>query len=115
MHSLVTTLDWTVLQGSWGNLRGYVNYSYIGARWGSPSLTEYREGSVRPSFSLVNARVMAGNMPLLGGFVDVALWGRNLADRDYIVDAVDNLPHANRAVLWGEPRTIGGDVIYRYY
>ncbi len=115
MHSLVAAIDWTITQGSWGNLRAYANYNHVGARFGSPSLTDYREGSVRPSRSLVNARVAAGNMPALGGFFDAALWGRNLADAEYVVDAVDNLPHANRAVIWGEPLSYGADVIYRFY
>ena len=114
-HSLVGTLDWTVVQGSWGNLRGYVNYSYLGARFGSPSLAGYREGSVRPSYSTVNARVAIGNVHALGGYFDFALYGRNLTNRDYIIDAIDNLPQANRAVLWGEPLSYGADVVYRFY
>jgi iron complex outermembrane recepter protein len=114
-HFAVATVDWTFLQGGWGNLRGYLNYNYVGERFGSPSLTDFRGGSIREARSLLNARLAAGNMPALGGFFDVSLWGRNLTDVDYTLDAIDNLPQANRAVIWGEPLTVGADVIYRFY
>ena len=48
------------------------------------------------------------------GALDFALWGRNLADEDYVISAIDNVPHADRAVIWGEPRTLGLDVSYRF-
>ena len=48
------------------------------------------------------------------GTLDIALWGRNLLDKEYEQTAIDNLPQADRAVIWGEPRAVGLDFIYRY-
>jgi len=49
------------------------------------------------------------------GAFELALWGRNLADEVYEISAIDNLPQSDRAVVWGEPRTAGLDVIYRFH
>ena len=44
----------------------------------------------------------------------MALWGKNLADTDYEAFALNNLPQANRAVIWGDGRSYGLDVSYHY-
>lgn len=48
------------------------------------------------------------------GTLDVALQARNFADKVYPLMAIDNVPHADRAVAWGDPRYIGLELIYRY-
>ena len=68
-----------------------------------------------PAYGLWNARLVAGNLRVGGrGTLDVALWGRNLADEEYPLIAIDNVPQSDRAVVWGEPRSVGVDLIYRY-
>jgi iron complex outermembrane receptor protein len=114
-HSGVASVDWTVARPNWGELRAYVNWNYIGDRKGFV-ITEARRGlTAIHGYGLLNARVMANGIRLDGrGSLDVALWGKNLLDKEYEQTAIDNLPQADRAVIWGEPRSVGVDFIYRY-
>ena len=53
-------------------------------------------------------------MPGLGGNWTFAAWGKNLQDSDYEAFTLDNLPQATRAVIWGDARSYGLDITYRY-
>src|SRR3546814_18068427 len=62
-----------------------------------------------------NARLSASDIRAgAGGSFEVSLWGRNLADKEYDAAAVDNLQQADRAVVWGAPRSFGVDLTYHY-
>ncbi len=113
-HSFVVAADATLLRRDWGELRAFATYHYIDERSGLN--LPGREGlTVLPSYGLYNARLtLAGLRAGDRGTLDVALWGKNLSDREYAIAAIDNQPHANRAVIWGEPRTLGLDLIYRF-
>ncbi|MEQ1439023.1 TonB-dependent receptor [Fontimonas sp. SYSU GA230001] len=114
-HSYVASADWTFLRGNWGDLRAYLNYQYTGWRQGFVITEDKRGLTAIDGYGLFNARLTAGNLRVGGrAALDVALWGRNLADEEYPVTAIDNLPHADRAVIWGEPRAFGLDLILRY-
>ena len=114
-QSFNTSVDWTLLRRDWGRLRAYLNYSYIGSRAGSASLRDYREGARIPAYGLLSGQIGAASIKLGGkNLLDVTLWGRNLLDREYVNVAIDNLPHADRAVLFGDPRSVGLSLIYRY-
>lgn len=107
--------DWTFLKRGWGRLRGYLNYSYVGGRAGSASLRDYREGARIPGYGVLSGQLAATALKLGGkSLLDVTLWGKNLLDKEYVVIAIDNLPHADRAVVFGEPRSIGMNLVYRY-
>ena len=54
------------------------------------------------------------DIPLPAGRLSISAWVKNALDDDYVAFAIDNLPHASRAVLWGEPRSWGLDLTYRY-
>ncbi|MFA5938028.1 MAG: TonB-dependent receptor [Sinimarinibacterium sp.] len=114
-HSGVVALDWTLLRRDWGELRAYGSYNYIAERGGNV-ITEERRGLTSiPAYGLWNARLSAGGIHIgPEGTLDIALWGRNLADEKYPLMAIDNLPQADRAVVWGEPRSLGLELIYRY-
>ena len=114
-QSFNTSVDWTLLRRDWGRLRGYLNYSYIGSRAGSASLRDFREGARIPAYGLLSGQIGAVSIKLGGkNLLDVTLWGKNLLDREYVNVAIDNLPHADRAVLFGDPRSVGLSLIYRY-
>jgi iron complex outermembrane receptor protein len=114
-HSGVLFTDWGIAQPAWGEVRAYVSWNYIGPRKGFV-ITEERRGLTSiEGYGLLNARLMANGIRLGGqGTLDIALWGKNLLDEEYELSAIDNLPQADRAVLWGEPRAVGLDFIYRY-
>lgn len=66
-------------------------------------------------YGLLNGRIMLDGIRFgHSGTLNLALWGRNLLDEEYPLSAIDNLPHADRAVTWGDPRSIGLDVTYHY-
>ncbi len=114
-HSGVISLDWSFARFNWGALRAYASANYMGERTGLV-ISEPRRGLTSlDGYWTVNARLMLSDLrPTRGGTFDLALWGKNMLDEEYPISAIDNLPHADRAVVWGEPRQLGLDVIYRY-
>jgi iron complex outermembrane receptor protein len=114
-HSGVLFGDWAIARPRWGELRAYVNWNYLGDRTGFVITEERRGLTAIDGYGLLNARMMANNIRMgRDGTLDIALWGKNLLDKEYELTAVDNLPHADRAVIWGEPRLLGIDFIYRF-
>jgi iron complex outermembrane recepter protein len=114
-HAGVLSADWCVTELGWATLRSYASWNYIGRRQGLV-ITEARRGlTAIDGYGLLNARVMLDDIRFgSSGALNVALWGRNLLDEEYPLTAIDNLPHADRAVTWGDPRSVGVDLIYRY-
>jgi iron complex outermembrane recepter protein len=92
-----------------GVINANASYNYVGKQ-DPHSTTTYRD-----DYDLVNARVALSEIPGLSGQWEVALWGKNLTDNNYVQFALDNLPQANRAVIWGDGRSYGLDVTYRYF
>ena len=115
MHSGNVSADWTFLKRRWGNLRAYLNYSYIGLRQGSASLADFRDGAQVPAYGLLTGQIGATAVKLgRKAQLDIALFGRNLLDKEYVVIAIDNTPQSDRSVVFGEPRSVGLNLIYRY-
>lgn len=109
-HSGTVAVDWTALRSGWGELRAHLNYHFISERQGLV-IAEERRGLTRiPAYGLYSGRLGLKND---SGW-ELALWGKNLADEVYPVMAIDNVPQADRAVVWGEPRSYGLDVIFRF-
>ncbi len=46
--------------------------------------------------------------------LNLAAWVNNFTDEEYELYAIDNLPQADRAVVWGEPRSYGLDLVLEY-
>ncbi|MES0874002.1 TonB-dependent receptor [Sinimarinibacterium thermocellulolyticum] len=114
-HSGVLLADWTAAHFGWGDLRAYASWNYVGERTGFVIVEERRGLTAIEGYGLLNARVMFDGLRLGNrGTLDLALWGKNLLDEEYELTAIDNLPQADRAVVWGEPRAIGIDLVYRY-
>lgn len=62
-------------------------------------------------YGLLNARVGLSEMAALGGHFRMAIWARNLEDKEYYIDQFDALlPTA----VFGDPRSYGLDVVYEY-
>lgn len=135
-HNVVPTnaytlnADYTVGLGDIGKLGVNLNYSYtdpIGSYQdgydivgGEAHLVESSLKSVyvTPSYGIWNGRIALSEIqvgPSDKGNLTVALWGKNLTDKRYI-----NFRTAGVSVaavsqgFWGEPRTVGLDLIYRY-
>ncbi|NGY03790.1 TonB-dependent receptor [Solimonas terrae] len=110
-HSGVLAADYTFFRGRWGQLRGSTNYSYMGERDGG-GLPGRSDLSYLPAYGLVNTRLAVSGITLGHGELEVAAFARNLLDKDYITEAIPTLPQTDRAVFWGEPRTIGMELSY---
>ena len=107
-HTGTLSFDYQKPMGDLGALIGNLNYNYVAEREGAnPRLA-------RESYDLLNGRVGMTNIPLPAGALSVSAWVKNALDDDYVAFAIDNLPHASRAVLWGETRTWGIDLRYDY-
>jgi iron complex outermembrane receptor protein len=62
--------------------------------------------------TLINARLSLAEMSGLGGNIRVALWGKNLADEEYIEHGAHYGSYAG--YTWGLPRTYGVDLAYEF-
>ncbi len=108
-HTYSFVAGYTFAATTVGVVNANASYSYVGDR-DTHSETIYRD-----AYDLINARVALSEIEGPGGQWEVALWGKNLADRNYAAFALDNLPQASRAIIWGDGRSYGVDVTYRYY
>jgi len=100
--------DYTFSPLEFGVVSVNASYNFVDDRQKN-SDTIYRD-----DYDLINARLSLTEVRGLGGEWTVALWGKNLQDSDYEAFTLDNLPQADRAVIWGEGRTYGLDVTYHY-
>ena len=113
-NSYSGSLDWTIREFAWGQLNSYENYNSVDKRNGQTLPNRVGLTSLG-QYAVLSTRVGLSNMAFWKrGRFDVALWGRNILDEEYELSSLDNLPHADRSVIWAEPRTYGVDFIYHW-
>ncbi len=112
-HSFTASADYTIHQADWGRTSVNVSVNYMDERNGGSRALNVKNTQLR-QYELVNARLSLTDVPLAGGRLGAGLWAKNLLDTEYELTAVDNLPQADRSVIWGEPRTYGLDIFYEY-
>jgi iron complex outermembrane recepter protein len=112
-HTYTIGLDYTFTPTPIGIVTGSLNYNWVDERYGTGDAF-YKKRSFMDDHGLLNARLTLSNITVGGGDMSVALWGKNLENKEYVVDAVASFPHASRAVLFGEPRSYGIDLVYQY-
>jgi iron complex outermembrane receptor protein len=105
-HSGTLNVDYRLPLAGPASLTVNLNANYVGER------TDANPALVRDQYSLLNGRIGVDRLALAGGSVYLGAWIKNALDDDYVAFAIDNLPHASRAVLWGEPRTWGVELRY---
>ena len=113
-QSYTASADYTVGQYDWGQLAVNLSYNFM----------DNRRGGIRGAnsknvylgeYGLINGRVSFSEIQVSKyGTLYFGLWGKNLTDKEYEITAVDNLPHSDRTVIWGDPRSYGIDLIYQY-
>jgi iron complex outermembrane receptor protein len=86
--------------GEHGSLRFFANYSWIDDQYSDPS---NGPAYLIDSYSLIDARVSW--MPVSERW-ELALWGKNLADKEYNINNNLNFLRTPRTI-WGAPRTYG--------
>ncbi len=112
-HAYTAALDWTVVDTSYGRWTANISVNYMAQRSGT-SLREDTPQLYLDAHSLLNARFGLYDVSLYGGQLSASVWGKNLEDSEYAISALKQLVHTDRGVVWGEPRSYGLDVEYRY-
>ena len=112
VNSYTASVDWAIWQGDSAKLHLNVNTSFMDKRLGGGDVQKAL--TIMPSYQLWNAQLRLEQLEFAAGQIGVALWVKNLLDKEYEVYAIDNLPQADRAVVWGEPRSFGLELSYHY-
>lgn len=112
-HSYTATLEWVMHQGEFGVVDAMLSYNYMDGRNGGPLAEKVPNVKLEP-FGLLNARIGISELQVLSGAATLALWAKNLLDEEYTINAFDHLPQAQKAAIWGDPRTYGLDFIWRF-
>ncbi|WP_372809694.1 TonB-dependent receptor [Litorivivens sp.] len=115
-HAYTAAVDWTLWTGGLGQRLGFnATYSYTDERnGGAQAETSTFAQDRQHDFAVLNARLGMYDLAVLDGTLDLAVWSKNLLDEDYSINNVHNLPQAGRSVMFGEPRSYGVDLIYRW-
>ncbi|MEX1669012.1 TonB-dependent receptor [Zhongshania guokunii] len=112
INSFTAGLDWLMWQGNTAKLQLNVNTSFMDTKLGGGDVQKAL--TIMPSYQLWNAHLSLEKVPFAQGEFSVALWAKNILDKEYEVYAIDNLPQADRAVVWGEPRSFGVELAYHF-
>lgn len=108
-HSANIGLDYTLTAIRFADARLSVDYAWQSDKNESSNISDGHY--TIDSYGLWNARLALSDMAALGGGLDAALWVRNISDEEYYVSHFNAL---FPAAIFGEPRTYGLDVSYRF-
>ena len=107
-NSASINLDYQFPEVSYGNWSANVNANYVDERNTNNELLAI------DAYSLLNGRLSLSGVALPAGGLTLSAWVKNALDEEYVNFTIGNLPHASRAVLWGETRTWGFDLKYNF-
>lgn len=93
---------------SWGTLAAVADYTIKGDTHFSFS----DRSLMSEGYSLLNARLSLSDIKLGQGDLSLSLWGRNLADEEYVVHGAGFGFY--KGYTYGSPRSFGLDVTYRF-
>ena len=110
-NSFTADLDYTFPSFGYGELALNVNYSYVDD---TEFVSTPTFGYDIHDYELWNARLTLRELCVGEGRAAVALWGRNLADEEYLLDGIESFPWSQMVAPFGESRTWGVDVTYEY-
>jgi iron complex outermembrane receptor protein len=101
-------------QLSIGRLTARLDYSWQDKIYTQGNGKDIAIGAYIDSYGLLDARLTLADVPLGSGRLEFALWGRNLADKEWVQDSIGSFRGfvADRIAAYGEPRTYGLTVTY---
>ena len=104
---------------NFASLTASLNYYWVDERYDTQKSAEAENGqSVIDDYGLLGAYFSLSEISLgSAGSLDISLWGKNLTDEEYFTSAPTILQPAlayHKAVTWGEPRSYGIDLIYKF-
>ncbi len=108
-------LDLTYTPMVWGavSLLANVNYSWRDSQWPASNASVISDAEIK-SYGLLNARLGLRDIPFMGGLLAVSAWGKNLGNEEYQLDIIGAFPWSTRVGAFGEPKSYGLDVNYRF-
>jgi iron complex outermembrane receptor protein len=126
-HKMNIGTDYTFYHFDKGNLTAHLDYTFQSAIYDTaPAGKDVpgRENYQVPSYGVLNGRlILAIDLPR-GDKAKIALWGRNLANKEYRTQVIGNgnsipTPTADagyntRAAIWAPPPAFGIDLTYEY-
>lgn len=112
-HSGSLTAEYTFTPRTWGTLALRSSANYTGSITFHPQLNLFDESEAR---TLINARATLADIPLgrNKGGLELALWGNNLAGKDYREFGIDFAVLGFATTGYGAPRSYGMDIVYRF-
>jgi iron complex outermembrane receptor protein len=102
-HTLTGSIDYVFPETAIGEFSVNVGYSLVDDQFSQPGDPRY----IIPSYDLLDARLTLAKIPLFDSALKLAVWGRNLTDKQYYIT------HYNAFVpgaQFGTPRTYGVDL-----
>jgi iron complex outermembrane receptor protein len=121
LNTYNASIDYTFLRFDKGDLAAFLEYRWQDAAFVSgtsgPAVPngDYYE---RPSYGLLNGRITLSLDLPRGDHATIALWSKNLTDKEYkshVIGLGDiSTGYLSQAYTWGEPRSAGVDISYRY-
>lgn len=110
LHSVSTDLRYEFNSTPVGTLAATLNYTWQDEKFNSA--TRFQGAFLgTEDYGLLNARLTLSEIPVPTGDLEIALWGRNLEDKEYYVD---HFAAGAPAAMYGEPRTYGMDLLYSF-
>ena len=112
--------DWAFLRTHYGNYRFMVDLDHTASYYlypysknaAAPQVASDNKGDKR---TLVNARFALENIRVGNTTFDVALWGKNLTDKEYVATTLDlGPPSGIRQAYFGDPRAYGVDIAMKW-
>lgn len=109
-NSYAADLDWDIAGTPLGLLRGNLNYTWQDDKVSTASTAN---GVYEiEAYGLLNGRLALAEIPgPPAGAFEVALWARNMIDEEY---EIIYAPLFGGYRVWGEPRSFGVDLAYRF-
>lgn len=109
-HSYTLDATWDIAATAIGLFTANVNYTWQDEKF-ITATTNFGEYKI-DDYGLLHARLTLDEIPgLPAGSLKVSLWGRNLENKEY---CLLNAPGFGTYRAWGEPRSYGVDLAYRF-
>lgn len=106
-HSLTASAEYEFPETSIGRLAIYADYSHQSRKFTAATNSSYKIGS----YGLLNGRITLSDIPLGFGNWQVAVFGKNLTNKTYLID---HFAVGVPAGFYGEPRTYGVTLSFKY-
>jgi iron complex outermembrane receptor protein len=97
-------MNWDVATFGWATFRVNADVNHVDEFWSNPQVTVPAD-----SRTLLNARLSLADMQVMGGTLDLTLWGTNLTDEEYKVFNYEapGITGAPTFGVFGDPRMYG--------